>query len=1104
MDFVHLQVYSSYTLMKSAVSIDKVVKEAKQKGFNALALTDEHVLHGSYQFVHTCREYGIKPIVGMSTTIYIADELRPVRFILLAKSETGFQSLVGLSNRLHINEEHITLSELATLPDIIPIVSFYHNVFEELIYLQDDSRMSDLLSMLDRELGDWYINLQPNANRLIENWLYHNGRSYQSQVVVTDNVRFVQERDVIGYQALQAIDHQATIDQQSSFQDTATHLKSLNEYDEDFVSEWAEAFKRTNELAQACDISMTQKWFDLPVFPKQTDQSSEEMLKALCERGVKQKYSEDRQRDAYNRLYHELEIINNRAFADYFLIVWDLVKYAKQAHILVGPGRGSAAGSIVAYLLNITDVDPIKHELLFERFLNPERQSMPDIDIDFSDYRRDDVLQYVKNKYGDDRVAQIITFGTFQSRSTIRELAKVFQISREQLNYLLQAIPQHATQLRGMVQDNSSLKQYISESDVLKKMFQAAFVIEGLPRHHSVHAAGVVISDRPLTDRIPMFPGSDGVLLTQLPMGELESLGLLKMDFLGLRNLTLIERMLSQINQREGKPLTLNNIPSHDSKTFQLLQRGFTTGVFQLESSGMKKALRLIQPTTFADVVAVISLYRPGPMQFIDTFANRKHRRESVDIIHDDLAPILNETYGVLVYQEQIMQIASQLAGFSMSQADLLRRAISKKDREQIEELRQSFLNGVVEQGYEESLGVQLFDWIEHFADYGFNKSHAVAYSMIAYQLAYFKAHYPAYFYAELLSQVMHDSAKLEMYIKEARQIGVRVLPPSVNESFGKFTVKDVKTIRFGLLAIKGLGKQAYDDIVRARGQSNFQGLFDFCKRVSLNIVTRPILESLIIVGSFDDIHSNRAQLLASVVQAMDQGELFSGMDEMFNMNVQYTDVPDFSLLKAINMEKEVMGFRISEHPLKNMRRSLTRQGYVSIQQFKRMRLKQVNKLTVTIHQVKTIRTKRGEQMAFVTLEDETGEMDGVIFPQLYRQIGREVDAEKTIQVSGQLDERQGSKQVILQHVTFVDLDELEQDSQQKVFIKLLDGNEQEQLEEIKRIQSSYPGQSPITVYSNKQNQVYQLAPSFDLHISDDSIKALKAYFKDDHVVVKS
>ncbi|GAA0456251.1 DNA polymerase III subunit alpha [Alkalibacillus silvisoli] len=1112
MDFVHLQVHSSYTLMQSAVNIEKLVKKASEKQFKALALTDEEVLHGSYQFVKLCEQYGIKPILGMTCSVYLPDEQRPARFILLAKDEKGYQSLVRLTNDLHVNGKKLTLKDLANLEDIIPIISFYNTFMEELIYLSEFNRLAQLVELVDESFEQWYINVQPNQQGHVITWLHNEGSQYLDHSVVTDDVRYVEGKDRIGYDALKAIKHNATIQQNASTADSATYLKTLEEYDQSFTQEWKEAIKRTNDIAFKCHISMSQKWFTLPTFPKeQENQTSVAMLSDICYKALQLKYGDEQQKAAESRLLHELSIINSMEFADYFLIVWDLVKYAKQSDILTGPGRGSAAGSIVAYLLNITEVDPIKHDLLFERFLNPERQSMPDIDIDFSDYRRDEVLHYVKRKYGQDHVAKIITFGTFQAKSAIRELSKVFQIKKEQLTYLLKQLPQQMTSLKQVVINNEGLKQYIKQSDTLIKMFQAAMVIEGLPRHHSVHAAGVIISDQPLLGRVPMFNGDDGVLLTQLPMNELESLGLLKMDFLGLRNLTLIERMMKQINEREGKTLTLNQIPQQDLKTFKLLQKGFTTGVFQLESDGMKSALRSIKPTTFEDIVAVISLYRPGPMQFIETFSERKHGKSPTEYVHDDLKPVLKETFGVLIYQEQIMQIASRLAGFSLSQADLLRRAISKKDRGSIDRLRSAFINGSTKRGYDLAVSEQIFDWVERFADYGFNKSHAVAYSMISYQIAYFKANFPAYFYAELLTSMMHDSNKLERYMKEARQIGLKVLPPSINESFGKFTVKDSNTIRFGLLAVKGFGKQAYEEIIRARKQKQFRSLFDLCQRVSLQVVNRPIIESLIVVGALDDIHPNRAQLLASIVQAMDQGELFSAMDDqfswdddLFNIEVEYTDVDSFPILKELSMEKEVMGFRISEHPLSRIRRTLTRQGNQTISQVVKQKLKSQHQLIASISRLKPIRTKRGEQMAFLTLEDETSDIGCVIFPKLYREVGRELSEEQMVQVYGKIDERQGSKQIIIQSIKPFDFESVPKDSHQQLFIKLLPGDETEQLNYIKTVSNQFSGTSPIAVYSLSYRKVFKLSPQFDIVINGESLEVLRDYFEKDHVVVRN
>ncbi|MDV2581209.1 DNA polymerase III subunit alpha [Alkalibacillus haloalkaliphilus] len=1110
MDFVHLQVHSSYTLMKSAIHIEKLVKRASELGFEAIALTDEEVLHGSYQFIKVCQRYNVKPITGMTCHVYLPDEQRPTKFILLAKDEVGYQSLVQLSNAIHINEDQPTLSQLMELEGIIPIVSFYQNFMEELIYLNDFTRLHQLLHHINESFDQWYINVQPNQQGHVISWLQNEGKQYLDKAVVTDDVRYVNEKDRVGYEALRAMEHGATINQKSSKEDSATYLKRTIDFDPLFVKQWEGAINRTKFIAQQCEVPITSKWFTLPTYLNEKDQSSEQLLSELCYKAIHVKYSDDQQQKAKERLEHELSVINSMQFADYFLIVWDLVKFAKQSNILTGPGRGSAAGSIVAYLLNITEVDPIKHNLLFERFLNPERKTMPDIDIDFSDYRRDEVLHYVKNKYGENYVAQIITFGTFQAKSTIRELSKVFQLSREQLTYLLKQLPQQMSSLKEVILNNDYLKHYIKQSQQLIEMFQAAFVIEGLPRHHSVHAAGVIISNRPMLEKIPMFKGAEGVLLTQMPMNELESLGLLKMDFLGLRNLTLIERMIKQIEEREGKKISVEQIPKQDENTFRLLQSGYTTGVFQLESDGMKNALKSIKPTKFEDIVAVISLYRPGPMQFIETFSERKHGKTPVEYIHSDLKPVLNETYGVLIYQEQIMQIASRQAGFSLAQADLLRRAISKKDREAIEQLKAAFINGSLENGYDQHVAEQVFDWIERFADYGFNKSHAVAYSMISYQIAYFKANYPAYFYAELLTSMMHDSNKLERYLKEARQVGLRVLPPSVNESFGKFTVNDQQTIRFGLLAVKGFGKQALDEIVRARKQKTFKSLFDFCMRVSLQVVNRPIIESLIIVGAFDGIHPNRAQLLASIVQAMDQGELFSAMDDqlnweddLFNMEVEYTKVDAFPILKELSLEKEVMGFRISEHPISQIRRTLIRNGVLSINQMLKQPVKSNYNVVASISRMKDIRTKRGEQMAFVTLEDETNEIESVVFPKVYREVSRELEEEQMVNVHGRLDERQGSKQLIVEKIKPFNYETIPKDRHEQLYIKLHPEDEEEQLSYIKQVRNQFPGAVPIAVYSIKYKKVYQLSPNYDIDVTEDSLSQLKRFFHEEHVVLK-
>ncbi|MGM8215600.1 DNA polymerase III subunit alpha [Bacillaceae bacterium W0354] len=1111
MSFIHLDVHSSYTLLESTIKIDEYVSFAKQKGIQTIALSDHEVLNGVYQFINQCQKNDLKPLVGMSLDVYIDSEKRPCRFILFAKNFEGYQSLVSFSNNVQLHNKKVSLNEIVQCENLIPIVSFYGTFIEELLYLGDSNLVFKIFDTLENHFDDWFINIDPitSSSQIIHEWLLKQDRSLLKKTVITTRVRFLKHQERIGYESLIAMKNGTTYDQIKRQSLQATHFLDEKEMIENIDIVWHESLKRTNEIANLCDLNFPDKLFDLPHYPIENGMSSEEYLTELCFKQLEKRYDATLINEAKTRLKHELEIIKGMRFSDYFLIVWDIVQFAKKNNILVGPGRGSAAGSIVAYLLGIIEVDPIKYHLLFERFLNPERQSMPDIDIDFSDYRRDEVIKYVANKYGVNFVAQIITFGTFQARSTIRELSKVFQIEKEQTNYLLKQLSQQTESLKAAVKDNKDIQSYVKQSPKLVELFKAAFVIEGLPRHYSTHAAGVVISDESLLSKIPVTTGQDHVMLTQWSMKDLESVGLLKMDFLGLRNLTFLERMVKQIEEKENIKIDLIKLPLNDSKTFQLLQRGFTSGVFQLESDGMKKALMAIQPTHLEDIVAVNALFRPGPMQFIETFARRKKGLEKTVYIHEDIKSILESTYGVLVYQEQIMQIANKLAGFTFGQADLLRRAISKKDSHSFHELKEKFIQGCQEKGYEPSLSEEIFRWIEKFANYGFNKSHAVAYSLISYQTAYFKANYPAYFYAELMSQHMHDQSKLERYIKEAKSLGINVLPPSINKSFGKFIVESDKSIRFGLLAIKGLGKQAYDEIVNARKNKPYKHLFDFCKRIPLNAVNQSIIEALIMAGAFDETNHHRAQLLASVMPAIEQGELFSGLDEQvnlhddFNFEVAYHEVEPFSATKQLSMEKEVIGFVISEHPLVKVRRALQKQGLSSIKDLIKKQTKRTEPIVCIVEQIKNVRTKRGEQMAFLTIQDETLEIDAVVFPSVHRQVNRWLEEEIFVKIEGRVDEREGKRQIIINSMEPFVIDQLPKTTDEKIYIKMQENEEEEQLNTLKLLSQQFPGQTPVVVFLPSKKKSYQLRADYDLDISETIINKLKEIFGLNHVVIK-
>jgi len=761
----------------------------------------------------------------------------------------------------------------------------------------------------------------------------------------------------------------------------------------------------------------------LPRYPTEKGVPAEQLLEYLCWQGFKERYSDSEQNDEKRkRLVYELSVIKRMDFSDYFLIVWDFMRYARESRILTGPGRGSAAGSMVAYTLYITDVDPIKHQLLFERFLNPERISMPDIDIDFPDHRRDEVIQYVSRKYGQLHAAQIITFGTFAAKAVLRDVGRVFGLNTKELDKLSRMVPGTlGITLEEAYKQSRQLQGFVRESDSQRLLFETALRLEGLPRHTSTHAAGVVLSEEPLVEVIPITKGHDDIYLTQYSMEYLEELGLLKMDFLGLRNLSLIESIVTSILRTTGQRINIKQIPLDDPLTYDLLSAGHTTGVFQLESEGMRSVLKRLQPNRFEDIVAVNALYRPGPMENIPQFIERKLGREKVVYPHPDLKPILENTYGVIVYQEQIMQIAAKMAGFSLGEADLLRRAVSKKQKEVLDRERAHFIAGAETKGYERKTADQIYDLIVRFANYGFNRSHAVAYSFIAYQLAWLKAHYPIPFMASLLSSAAGNERRTAQYIQELKQMNISLLPPSINHSGYSYLVEK-GGVRYSLAAIKGVGGVALKEIFRARKEQKFNSLFDFCIRISPKAVNRKTLEALVVSGSFDEFGEDRAVLLASLDAALDhaqlvrpaggeQGDLFS--KESFMLQPKYTAVEPIPAEVKLSLEKEVLGFYLSDHPV-----SLYKQY------FELLKIKPLYEFTasepfgravVYISTVKKIRTKKGEQMAFLTISDQSDDMEAVVFPNVLRKIASDVMQGNILLIEAKMEQRQGKEQLIIQ-----------------------------------------------------------------------------------------
>lgn len=1116
MSFTHLQVRSGYSLMNSTITIEKLVKRASELQFEALALTDEHVLYGAISFYEACHKYGIKPIIGM--VVYVINpEQEKEPCILLAKNNHGYQNLIKLSTYIQIEKKASIEKEAlhAFTKDLLCILLVTNSRLETLLDATSHDEAASYVQTWQTlfEEGDFYLGIQDHGleqERRLHKSIKAFHQTQQIPVVAVNDVRFVYEKDDIAYDCLQAMKNGNRWSMQITDPTIKQHhLRSTAQMNQLFGSFWPEVIKETKKVTEKCNVTFDFDSRMMPSYPVPEQTDAHTLLAKMCWNNVKEKYDVITE-EVSERLHYELRVIQSMQFSDYFLIVWDFIAYAKTNHILVGPGRGSAAGSLVAYVLGITDVDPIKYELLFERFLNPERVTMPDIDIDFSDHRRDEVIEYVRNKYGKAHVAQIITFGTYAARSIVRELIKTMNVDQQDAYFIMKHIPTQAQRtIIAYVNESEDLKQYIKQSEKLKLLFAVAIKLEGLPRHISTHAAGVVISEKRLVEHVPLTIGTNGTNLTQFPMNDLEAIGLLKIDFLGLRNLTLLEKIIRSIKFSANKHISLGEIPENDTKTLELLQKGKTNGVFQLESAGMKQVLTNLKPTRFEDIVAVNALFRPGPMEYISVYIARKNKHEKISYPHSDLAPILEKTYGVLVYQEQIMQIAHQIAGFTLGEADILRRAVSKKNKIVMDEQKETFIRGCLLNGYGEKVAEQIFLWIVKFSNYGFNRSHAVAYSKISYQLAFLKAHYPASFFAELLSSIANQQEKVELYVKEAKDLQLQVAAPSINQSYGKYSVEK-DTIRMGLLSIKGIGTQVVKEIMRARKEGPFKNLFDFCLRTSLKIVNRQVLELLIVAGAFDETHSNRASLLASIDPAMEQGELFREFNDhlglfqdTIELEASYVEMDDFSQMKRLADEKELLGIYISSHPLKDYRKKLRASGYVTMTGAQALIGKSNIKSVAIIQSIKTIRTKRGDPMAFLTFGDETMDMEAVVFPELYRNTGRWLKEEMMVFVTGKIEARNNGVQWLLSELKPFDETILESHPKHRLFIKLIEKNSDTVLNWLRSIAAAHPGNTPIIIYHEESKRTYQLDSDYFINPNQACVQALKNYFGNERVVLE-
>ncbi len=1046
MKFTHLHVHSHYSLLDGLPKIDELLDYAKELGMDSCALTDHGVLYGAVEFYKKAKAKGIKPIIGVEayTAIERMQDKRPniddkrYHLILLAKNEQGYKNLVKLVTKAHLEgfyykprideellKEHseglIGLS--ACLQGKIPRLLLANK------YGEAETAAKKYEEIFGK--GNFYLELQPHQKipeqLSVNKKLMELSKKTGIPLVATNDIHYLRPDDAEAQDVLMLINTGADPNDTERLTMQGDDFSMLSpEQMLEFFKDAPEAIENTQKIADQCNFQFELGKTKLPLFPLPEGKTSEQFLEELCYQGLKTRYGENPEQKIIDRLKYEISVIEKTGFAGYFLIVQDFVNWAKQNRIVVGPGRGSAGGSLVAYLTNITNVDPLKHNLLFERFLNPERVSMPDIDLDFADRRRDEVIKYVAQKYGQDHVAQIITFGTMAARAVVRDVGRALAYTYSYCDQLAKMIPMGMDLAETLEKVDEFKEKYESDSQA-KKLINLAKKLEGVARHASTHACGVVISADPLTDSVPLQRPTqdDENIVTQYEMHAIEDLGLLKMDLLGLKNLTIIEDTLARIYViHNGLKIDIENIPYDDAKTFKLLQEGLTTSVFQLESSGIKNYLKQLKPTNFDDITAMIALYRPGPMQFIPDYIERKHARQKIEYLHPKLEPILKETYNICIYQEQLMKIAQELCGFTLGEADVLRKAIGKKIKGLLDAQEEKFISGAIKNNVDKKIAEELWQWILPFAAYGFNRSHSAAYAMIAYQTAYLKAHYPVEFMASVLTSEKTDVERIAFLIDECKKMNVEVLPPNINESLKNFTVVPGENkIRFGLLAIKNVGTNIVDAIVEEKKTNGqFQSIGDFVRRVQSKDLNKKSMEALIKAGAFDAFEE-RNKLLQNLEKLLEiaresQKSKTNGQIGLFqtakisNNDIKLADTKPAALLERLTWEKELLGLYVSSHPLN---------GFKKLFESKTTPISKidaafVNKKVIIgglISSVKKIITKNGKPMLFMKLEDLTAKTEIVVFPNLLERNPIALQENKIVFITGRVDDRNGEIKIV-------------------------------------------------------------------------------------------
>lgn len=1130
--FVHLHLHTEYSLLDGMCKIQDVTSLARKYRMNSLAITDHGTMAGVVKFYKEAIDKGVKPIIG--SEMYIApksrfdktkQEVNAFHITLLASDETGYKNLMALSTfsflegfyyKPRIDIELLSkyskgiIGMSGCLQGEIPYLLLKGEIekAEEAAkkYIEIFGKDNFYLEIMDNKLSE-----QQKANSEI----IRMGKKLGIKVVATNDCHYLNREDAFAHEVLLCIQTKTHIEdiKRLKFETEEFYFKTQEEMEESF-KEIPEALKNTLEISEKCNVEIEFDKHNLPKFYPPDNKTPDQFLEELIKKGIEEKFKVkvkdfSEKNEVVERARYELEIIKKMGFSSYFLIISDIVNEAKNKGIRVGPGRGSAAGSIVSYLLGITEINPLNYNLIFERFLNPARISLPDIDIDFCDRRREEVISYIREKYGKNNVAQIGTYGTMAARAVIRDVGRALGMPYNEVDRIAKIInPAPGTSLKEEIVLNPDVKKVIESDENIKNLFEISLKLEGLARHSSIHAAGIVITEKEVYNYAPLFIGPKGEIATQYEMAWVEKIGLLKVDILGLKTLAVIDDTIELVKERKG--IEINNFPLNDEKTYELLSRGESEGVFQLESKGMQNLLKDIQPKQFEDIIAVLALYRPGPMKsgMVREYIERKRDPSKTKYDHPLLESILKPTYGVILYQEQVMQIANKLANFTMEEADHLRKAMGKKIPSEMDKFREKFISGAKENGVKQDKAEKIFDQMSKFAGYGFNKSHSTSYALISYQTAYLKANYPLEFMTALLNSEIGNTKKIEEYIKECERLGIWILPPDVCESDGKFKIF-ANDIIFGLSAIKNVGSGAIKSIIESRKNGPFKSLFDFCERVNLRSVNRKVIESLIKAGAFDYLEMPRSHLFAMIEEAIEHGTKVQkskekGEVEIFSAHptTHYTNrnlissLPEWSESRRLSYEKDMLGVYLTGHPVEKYLPLIKMYSSVSISD-----IPSINNGEITVggilNELKRTITRKGERMATGEIEGVDGKIEVTFYPEVFKKYSSVIRANNVVFIKGKIQRREDNIKLIANEVISLAMAKERFSSKIEIHIKL--PVENEKIEELKKFIIDNHGTCSVIliVYGREGGKVKIKTNGYGINPDPEILEELKNKFSD-------